>query len=273
MVLLLAGKQCLMIRLCSFILAIFLLSACTLGHITSSLKKTCSRPQVLVTGYAQAFVGDTPVSNANIKILETGETTTTDAQGHFAFCSLPQQRITLELSKQSFFFWNNYQTTQSMTGIVPPQGITTPPEQITLQVPRQYTFAVLKKLLSDKHHLTLEKDRCNVAATITAFNKTLADDPQGEPGAKVLLWHNHKLINNPPAIYFGIFHKKTNPWQTMLTTTSEDGGVILYNLTPSEQLYSMSAIKTGKKISTVNFWCRPGAFINLSPPYGPRVLQ
>jgi hypothetical protein len=233
----------------------------------------CTTPLVPVYGFAQAFVGDTLISNAKITILETGKTFNTGMAGRFAFCSLPKQKITLVLSKSSLFPWNNYQTTQTATIFVPTRGLITKFQQITFQVPRKIIFASLKAILSHQHHIEMDPNKCTVATTVTAFGKTLADDPQGESGAQILLWHNHKLITNPPVIYFGIIHGKTNPFSTGSQFTSEDGGAIVYNLEPSNNLYYLSAKKKGKRFSKVAFLCSPGAFINLNPPYGPRVLS
>jgi hypothetical protein len=248
------------------------LSACAPIKYETIFHK-CVPPSVPVSGFAQAFVGDAAISNAKITILETGKTFFTDQQGYFAFCSLPHKQITLVLTKNSIFPWNNYQTTQTGTFTVPLQGMQDKFHQITFQVPRRITFVSLTNILSFKHHIRLDPSRCNVATTVTAFGKTLADDPQGEPGAKVVLWHGKKPINNPPVIYFGIIHGKTNPFATSEQFTSEDGGAIVYNLEPSNELYIMSAKKKGKHFSKIVFLCRPGAFINLSPPYGPRVLN
>lgn len=48
-------------------------------------------------------------------------------------------------------------------------------------------------------------------------------------------------------------------------------GAIIYNLLPSQIPYTLTAEKHGKVFSSVNFICRAGAFINLSPPYSPTV--
>lgn len=66
---------------------------------------------------------------------------------------------------------------------------------------------------------------------------------------------------------------KTNPFKTHIQTTSKDGGAVIYNLMPSDKLYYLSAKKNGLTFTTEAFLCRPGAFINLSPPHGPTVKK
>lgn len=255
------------------IIAILFFTACASATGKEIFKQECSLPTVPVYGFAQAFVGDAAVSNAKVTILETGKSFMTNRQGQFSFCALPHQQITLTLTKKSIFPWNNYKTTQTGTFIVPTNGMKNKFEQVTFQVPRKLTFDLLSDILSSEHHIKFAKNQCNVATTVTAFNKTLVDDLQGEPGAKLLLWHDKKRIDNPQVIYFGILHGKTNPFNTSLQFTSTDGGAIIYNLKSSDKLYYLSAIKKGKLFSTEIFLCQPGAFINLSPPHGPRVLK
>lgn len=258
-------RSSLIIFLCS------LLSACaTVPESAPAIQ--CPAPKVPVYGYAQAFVGDAPVRNAKITVLETGQTFTTNQVGRFAFCTLPRQQITLLLNKSSQSPLDNFYPVQSATVQVPTHGLRGKFQEITFQVPREMTFNVLKEIFSYQHHIELNPNRCTVGATLTAFNKTLADDPQGEPGSTILLWHNNRLIKNPPVFYVGILFGKTDPLQTNLKSSSADGGAIIYNLPPSNKLYYLSASKPGKRFSTVAFLCRANSFINLSPPYGPRVL-
>lgn len=257
-------------RLCFLILIPVLLSACATTQVPMP-NIQCPAPKVPVYGFAQAFVGDAPLSRAQIRVLETKQNFTTNQHGQFAFCALPQQRVTLVVQKTSRSPLNSFYPVQSATVQVPKQGLRGTYQEITFQVPRQATFSVLKEIFSLQHNIKIDPTRCTVAATLTAAQKTLADDPQGEPGATVLLWHNKKLIKNLNVFYVGILFKKTNPLQTQLKSSSADGGAIIYNLPASNQLYYLSAYKKGKRFSTVAFWCRANSFINLSPPYGPMV--
>lgn len=238
-----------------------------------SLAISCPHSRAPVSGFAQAFIGDKPLHGAKITVLENGKQMLTNSAGQFGFCIKPYQKITLELVKQSHSLFDNYQTTQTGTFIVPPQGLQGKYHEVTFQVPRAITYATLKSIVKQQHHLVLLPNKCNVATTITAFGKTLMDDPQGEPGAKIILWHGKKLIENPSVLYFGIIFDKTNPLDTKKLFTSRDGGAIIYNLNPSKKLYYLSAKKAGKIFSRVGFLCRPGAFINLSPPHSPTIVK
>ena len=58
---------------------------------------------------------------------------------------------------------------------------------------------------------TLDPAACHIVTTVTAYNKTLYDDPQGEPGAVVAL-HPPPSTPGLRAFYFGIILNKTNPF-------------------------------------------------------------
>lgn len=128
--------------------------------------------------------------------------------------------------------------------------------------------------MTKQRHIHVKKDCCQVVTTITAYNKTLRDDPQGIAGAHVKLMHINKSFQ-PPAkpFYFGIVLEKTNPFSSKRTESSEDGGVIIYNLPASKSPYTITAEKPGTQFTTSQFICRSGALINLSPPHGPTELR
>ena len=100
------------------------------------------------------------------------------------------------------------------------------------------------------------------------------DDPQGEVGATVTI--NGRRVDKP--FYFDIFKSgplkdKTNPFVKGLTSTSEDGGLLIFNLPPQGKPYIISAEKPGVMFTQAQFVCRKGMFINLSPPLGPMALK
>ena len=232
----------------------------------------CAAPRVPVTGFAQAFVGDKKISGAKITLLESGQTTKTDNNGRFGFCVKPGKRITLLFQKKSVWPWNDYQATQSGTFIVPKKGITGKWHEITLQVLRTATFHFLDTAISIQRGVKLDPTKCNVVTTVTGYHKTLQDDPQGEPDARIIVLKNARpFVSHPKPFYFGILAGKTLPFSSKLTRTSADGGVLIYNLEPSKALYAITARKPGMKFSVEKFLCRAGAFINLSPPHGPMV--
>lgn len=218
-----------------------------------------------VSGFARSFVLGTPLADATITILETGLTIKTDAKGHFGPIFYPIGKpITLVFEKLG------YKTTQSGTVMVPKSGLTGPYDNITFQVPSLETYYLLAAIVGAK----INDENCHVTSTITAYHKTMDDDPQGEVNAKVSLT---PYINEIP-FYFDIFTEgplkgKTNPFTKGLVQTSEDGGVAFFNLPPSDAPYTLSAVKAGVIFSETRFLCRKGAFINISPPRGPMAQK
>lgn len=214
-----------------------------------------------VSGFALSFLLSTPISNATITVLETGDIYKTDSNGKYGPFQYPVGKpITLVFSK-----WG-YKTIQSGTVVVPTEGLTTPYSNITFQIPSVPTYYVLKAAVGAKS----EENACHVTSTVTAYHKTLNDVPQGEEGTEVMLTPN---VNIKP-FYFDVFKSGplkdyTNPFTRTLTATSKDGGIAYFNLPPSDQPYTLSAVKKGVVFSEAQFLCRKGALINISPPRGP----
>lgn len=169
------------------------------------------------------------------------------------------------------------QPVQTATVRVPAEGLVGD-RAITLQVPLALTFRVLQRLLvrplAGRHHL---------ATTITAAGKTLADSPQGEADAKlVLIRHDGDECGEPP-IYLGalpVVHK-TDFGGALLAAlglraprvcSSVDGGVLVANLPRGR--YTLTASKPGLRFSAAELVIDADspALINVSPPQAPRVL-
>ncbi len=242
-----------------------------------ALPINCPSGQVPITGFAQNFVTDARIGNATIKVLETGKFYKTDADGSFSFCEKIGQVMTLTLNKRGFH------EVQSATYIVPTQGFQGPYNEITFQVPGGLTYQFMKFVISSLRKIKLDPNKCTVVTTITAYHKTLSDDPQGVPDAKISI-HNinysNITVDNLKPYYFGIIKfgplkGKSNIFTSYLTKTSLDGGVLIYNLPAQTEknLYVLSAIKANKEFTNIKVWCRAGALINVSPPDGPTVLQ
>ena len=218
-----------------------------------------------VSGFARSFVLGTPLADATITILETGLKMKTDSKGRFGPIFYPVGKpITLLFEKFA------YKTTQSGTIIVPPGGLTDPYSNITFQIPSLETYYLLAAIVGAK----IDENSCHVTTTITAYHKTMDDDPQGEVNARVSI---APYINETP-FYFDIFTTgplkgKTNPFTKGLLQTSEDGGIAFFNLPTRDQPYIISAIKAGVVFSEAQFQCRKGAFINISPPLGPMAQK
>lgn len=255
----------------SFFLLIATLSACTTTSLPTAPIPKCSKTQVPVTGYAKAFVGSERIADATITILERNQKITTDRFGRFEFCAKPAEKLTLVLEKHGNSAYHNYHTTQSATFTVAATGLSGNQQEITFQVPRIITYRLLETILKNKLHVVPKANCCIVATTITAAGKTLVDDEQGEVGAQILLSQSGIRLH-PPVIYFGILFGKTNPFSLSTLGASKDGGALIYNLPASDYPYTLGAYKQGLRFSQEQFLCRSGAFINLSPPHGPRVL-
>ena len=234
---------------------------------TLAFASLCHAEQLApVSGFARSFILEYPIANATITILETGQQITTNDKGEFGPFDYPVGKpLTLQLDK-----WD-YKTTQTGTVIVPPGGLTGPYDNITFQVPSIETYYLLATVVG----AIIDNDSCHVTTTVTAYHKTLNDDPQGEPDATVSVI---PAVNKATPFYFDIFKEgpltgKTNPFTQGLTATSEDGGVAFFNLPPRDEPYVITATKAGVTFTEAQFVCRKGAFINISPPRGPMALQ
>lgn len=168
---------------------------------------------------------------------------------------------------------------QTATLTIPKGGLADLHNQVTFQVLMDATYYGLEALMLEEHGVILHKDRCHLITTITAYNKTLYDDPQGEPNAKAIVTPNHY----DGIHYFGVFASgplkgKTNPFEKGLTETSLDGGILIFNIDPSDKEYVISAQANGVQFSTKNFQCHANVsgsapFLNLSPPNSPSALK
>lgn len=250
------------------ILIFTLLTGCAKHY--PAIQPKCPANLVPVTGFAQALVADTRIQNAKITWLEAQRHYVTNRYGQFQFCAPPGKKMTLFLEKKTAFPTRNYYPTQTSSVIISPKGFVGKYREMSFQVPRQATFKVLKTLMKIQRHAVMQKNACHVVVTVTDYHKTLADDPQGVEGAKIQLWHAGKRFHlHEKPYYFGIIFLKTNPLTPKREVTSADGGVLIFNLPPSDTWYRMSATKKGSQFSSAYFWCRPGVFINVSPPHSP----
>ena len=152
-----------LILLCSV-----LLSACACASTSASLAiPHCKAPLVPITGFAQAFVGDTPIKQAKITWLETNKHYQTNQQGQFAFCAMPGKRMTLLLEKKHGFV-NRYYPTQTGTHIISARGMVGQYNELTFQVPRVVTFQSLQKLMWLERKAKMAADDCHLVTTISA---------------------------------------------------------------------------------------------------------
>lgn len=218
---------------------------------------------VPVSGFARSFISSYPIVGATITVLENGQQLYTDSKGHFGPFPWPVGKpITLQCEKKGSW-WTGYQTIQTATLTVPPEGIhdQNPLKNISFQVPSNIAFTLFPLAMG----ITIDRGACQIAATITPPNTTLDDLPQGEAGVEVVLSPDPKA----QSFYFGIipFLHKTNPFERGLKVTSLDGGVAFLNV--PEGIYTLTARKPGYEFTEVTIQATKGALINVSPPQGP----
>ncbi len=217
-----------------------------------------------IRGFAREFIGSRAIPDATVVVLETGQTYRTDKDGRYSFTYPIGARLTLQLQKPG------YEPTQADTVTVPAGGLTGAHDDITFQALLVSEYEIFQAIIGAR----AEPGMCHVATTLAALGKTMDDDLQGEPGARLVL---------APAVteavfYFGVFKvlgpldNKTDPFIRNLGTSSVDGGAVVFNLPPRDELYTLSAEKAGVRFSEAKVWCRPGSFVNVSPPRGPTVV-
>lgn len=221
-----------------------------------------------VTGYARSFVMDHRIAGATITASSDGLhpelNTTTSSDGRFSFEWPVGQRVELTVTAEGY-----YPTTGAAL-VVPPNGLSGLHNEYTFQTPRMVTYEALKAVVIHWQHGKIDPTCCHVVTTVCAENKTLQDDPQGEPGATIEL--DPPLVTKIPAFYFGIIGGWTNPLSRGLLNTSADGGAAFFNVPVREQPYTLLATKDGVTFSNTSFYCRPNRLVNIAPPKGPTVI-
>ena len=230
--------------------------------------------------YAQPAGVSISVQNVTIDNLISGVPIDDDSYSNrlYHFTYPVNQDFTL------VFQHEHYKTSQSGTFTVTPSGFTGPHNLISWQPLYTVFWKALKYATEVENLTTMKKGYCQVIATVTAKGKTLDDDPQGEPGAKVDIVSDTWTGPEKPyskIFYLGILLKKTFPYPGR-KTTSEDGGVIFINVEAGHK-YKVIATKKGVKFTTPEFTCLPELWdqlglsetvlINLSPPQGPTVIN
>ena len=222
-----------------------------------------------VTGYARSFVTAHRIAGAVITASGDGRhaalNTTTDSEGRFRFQWPVGHRVELTITAEGY-----YPTTGAAL-VVPSNGFSGPHNEYTFQTPRMLTYEALKAVVIHWQHGQIDPSCCHVVTTVCAENKTLDDDPQGEPGATIEL-DPPPTVKVPP-FYFGIIDGKTNPFSRGLLNTSADGGAAWFNVPVREQPYTLLARKDGVIFSNTSFYCRANRLVNIAPPQGPSVIR
>ena len=207
--------------------------------------------------------------------LETSQVVgKTDEAGQLRFNYPVGQKLTLLFKRDGF------QTSQSATFLVSKEGFRGRHKEISYQAIPKTIFLALSKILSIYKWESLDPNKFQLIATVTAVGKTLNDAPQGVAGAILQVTQKGKYIGQEPLYYFGTLADKTFPIPFLKETTA-DGGVFGLNL--EEGTGTVTAQKSGVRFSIQRITCRldwwkkhaPGEqpLLNLSPPQGPTELK
>eukprot|EP01130_Rhizamoeba_saxonica_P001207 TRINITY_DN1110_c0_g1_i3.p1 TRINITY_DN1110_c0_g1~~TRINITY_DN1110_c0_g1_i3.p1 ORF type:complete len:183 (-),score=39.25 TRINITY_DN1110_c0_g1_i3:178-726(-) len=173
------------------------------------------------------------------------------------------QKLTL-IMEHSF-----YMTLQLPTLTVPEEGFVGEHHEITFQCLNYLVYYTFEAILVAETGEYPQSDACTIITTVTAYGKTINDDPQGEANATITMVP--KGTTELP-YYLGIWRGKTNPF-VHGTSTSLDGGVVIFNVKPREEPYILSATKENVKFNAIEIKCRKGGLVNASPPHGPIVIH
>ena len=230
-------------------------------------KNEPSSETALVSGFVRSFVSGMPIVGANIRVLELDLELkwVTDGSGRFGPMELPiGQSFTLVCEKEGNWF-TGYRTTQTVTFVVPPEGIHHPNylKNISFQVPSNMAFSFCSWAMG----IAENPNAGLIAVTATPPDKTLNDLPHGAHGVEVSLHPNLDIEPYYPGIYPYIY--KTNFFRRELKT-SHDGGAIIPNV--KEGNYELKA-KKGAQEYTFFVKVRKGVLTNISPPQGPVFIN
>ena len=171
--------------------------------------------------------------------------------------------------------------------------------EISFQVPLRITYKLLETLGSSVYGVEVDKNSCHLAVTALApkpaareqfftepaYNysdlclnrntlrpavETLFDCPHGASNVTF-----HSSPHSTFIHYLGVKDNcKTDLLSTGLTSTTRDGGAILFNMTARKSVGRLNAYQHNLlHIGTHYYLCEPGRIINISPPQGPIGLD
>jgi hypothetical protein len=209
-----------------------------------------------------------PLKGFTVLYEETQTNYTTDDQGYLHLDLPVGVNCTFTLLGQK-----DYAETQTATAVVPPQGFTGKFNEIVLQVPDTPTFDLLNLVVPHKRNFS----QCQVVVTVTNYNKSWYNCPQGFPGVVAEI----NPPNNEYLYYFGTWgslSNKTSPLPNKLTSLSWDGGVFFMNIDMDWQTdYTITAHGGQNGVPPVPFTptivkcLKRGRLINAAPNQGPRA--
>lgn len=216
-----------------------------------------SRPSAsmaTVSGLAAPFINAVTerIADATVSVLEMPEKTmVTGVDGAFEFEVPVGSEVTLIMDHP------DYPLIQTGTHVVPDGGI----GDLTFQAPSRAVYDGLAAIVA----VTPDAAACQMVTTVTRRGGTiLVAGAHGEANVTVVTEPPIPSSNGP--VYF---NASVLPDRS-LTETSEDGGVLYYNVAPGE--YVWHGTKAGAALEDVKMKCRAGVLVNASPPRGMNVL-
>lgn len=192
------------------------------------------------------------LSGGVVRVLEDpSRTATTSSSGQFEITGVPACTVlTLVLDHPALH------PVQTGTLFLGNEDL----DNVTIQTPdpATYEFFVLAAQVEP------DPGSCQIATTVTkGENAGLGPCYAcGEPGVTVEIWP--PVASSP--LYFELDPSGIIYPLSSLEATTEDGGVLFANVPPGE--YVLIAHKAGCVFSPARVTCRPGWFVNASPPYG-----
>jgi len=141
------------------------------------------------------------VSGATISEYFSNTVKTTDANGVFQFTFPVGANVTFKLQKAT------YETTWSGLFTLTSSGLTGVQNQVTFQVIYADFYNIVKGVVTVKRNTRILPNTCQVVATVGAKGKTVQDELQGEPDAKISLSRagtSVQMVGNNRPYYFGV---------------------------------------------------------------------
>lgn len=229
----------------------------------------------LVEVYAGDFISmeSHPLANHPLKVYintfddNAAQQMNTDSQGFL--------RIQVDIGAKIFVTSvaaNDFHETTTSIVTVPPQGLNGLFGRIVLQVPSNLIYDLFKLLIGRPS----PSNMCQVVVTITQYNKTYTDDPQGFPGVVATIDPAGDAVGPARPYYFNtMLNNKTNPLPNNLTATSFDGGVVFPAIPvgPGSDIIISGQYKDVPFTTSTIRCLRPGQFINAAPNQGPKATR
>ena len=243
-----------------------------------------SPKEVPVKVWVKQYETGTPVKNAKVIDLATGDSWKTGKDGYAHLSVAPGRTLTLALHKALC------PDIQTASVTVPPEGLTDLNNEITIQAAGSFLYKLLRLGIGKP-----EADARHIIVTVSAAGKNLHDD-EGEAGVKLTLRTADGQPVENSAMYLGKLLGKTEWFRPVLSAripflkrfakqeTSGDGGVVFRNVKPEFKNgqpaeYVIEASKTGPdgkpmtfSSAKVRIYPDSPEVINVSPPLGPRVI-